>query len=72
MFISFESVEGWLFFSVNQLDVFGQNCNSFLELLSFLLELLNLVIGVICFVFEFYGIIFFIVDIFFEIVAGIF
>ncbi len=72
MLVSFESMEGWLFFSVYQLNIFGQIWDSFLELLSFLLELFNLLIGVACFILEFYGIIFFIVDVFFEIVAAIF
>lgn len=71
MFVGLESMEGGLFFSVNQLYVFVEIGDFVLELLSLLLELFNFFVGVACLIFELYGVIFFVWDVFFEIVTGI-
>ncbi len=72
MFVSFESVEGWLFFGMNGFDVFVEIGDFFLKLLSFLLKLFDFLIGEKGLIFEFEGIIFFVIDVFFEVIAGIF
>ena len=54
------------------LEVFGEIVDFFLKFLSFLLELFDFFIGVNGLIFEFDCIILFVVDVLFEIVAGIF
>lgn len=72
MLVGFETAKSCLFFCWNQLNIFGEICNSFFKFLSFHLKLSDFFLFERRLIFEFDRIIFFDVDVFFEITTGIF